>query len=101
MMALADLLSGAASPAFSFVSQELGDLLSRDINTLILQKANSFVDITMFENPKFYDLLQRAQRESSHRPMSLIREFARAGSSVIGLIAMIVVLASFQPFLVV
>ncbi len=101
LMALAEVVSGAASPAFSLISQDLGDHLSRNINEMILRKANSFVDITMYENPKFYDLLQKAQREAGHRPMSLVRESGQVGRHTIMLISMIVLLVSFQPLLVV
>jgi ATP-binding cassette, subfamily B, bacterial len=101
LMGAAELLSGLMQPALAYVSQELTDLLGRDINTLILRKANSFVDITMFETPKFYDLLQSAQREGGYRPTNMIRESGQVGRHAIGLISMMFVLASFNPLLVV
>lgn len=97
LMAIVELLSAASGPMFSFISSELGDHLSRDINMRILKKANSFVDISMFENPKFYDLLQKAEREASHRPMYLLRESGAALTQLIQLCAMFGVLVTFQP----
>jgi len=50
-----------------FVWQQLGDLLTRDINHLILAKANSFKDIRLFESPTSYDTLLKAQSEARYR----------------------------------
>jgi ATP-binding cassette subfamily B protein len=97
LMTVAELISSASGPLFGFISGELGDHLNRDINTRILKKANSFIDISMFENPKFYDLLQKAEREASHRPMYLVRELGDVLTQVIYLCAMFGVLFLFQP----
>ena len=98
LMAVVELISSANGPLFSFITSELGDHLNRDINTRILRKANSFVDISMFENPKFYDLLQKAEREASHRPMYLLRETGDVLTQIIYLCAMFGVLFVFQPW---
>ena len=66
-----------------------------------MRKANSFVDIAMFENPKYYDLLQKAQQDASHRPLGLIRESGELGRHLIKLVAMALILTAFQPLLVV
>jgi hypothetical protein len=46
----------------------LGARLSVDINVKILSKAIS-LDLSHFEDPKFYDQLTRARREASSRPL--------------------------------
>lgn len=97
---LSEIVSMIAGRVFKHVLVELGDHLNRTVNLMILKKANSFVDISMFENPKFYDLLQKSQREANHRPLYLLRETGAAARGLINLIAMMVVLATFQPILV-
>src|SRR5262249_54950917 len=59
LMAIMRLLQGLIDPTQMFLEQQLGDSLSNYITTRILRKANSLVDISAFENPKFHDCLQK------------------------------------------
>lgn len=55
----------------TIVQEVFGEKLTFSINERILQKANS-LDLTYFEDPTFYDQLQRAQREAGYRPLGLL-----------------------------
>lgn len=99
MFALVQLLAGCIEPTVRLVHQTLSDILTCDINTRIMRKANSLVDISVFETPKFYDALQRAQNEAGHRPMMMLLQTASLIRNGIGLCSMAGVLIFFQPLL--
>ncbi len=101
LMGAAELLSGLLHPALGFVTEQLGELVNFEINSRILRKSNSFVDITMFETPKFYDLLQKAKSEAGYRPMSMISQSGQAARYAVGLFSMILVLSTLSPLVVV
>ncbi|MBS2003981.1 MAG: ABC transporter ATP-binding protein [Cyanobacteria bacterium SZAS LIN-5] len=99
VLALIRLVSSSMEPTVRLVQEQLGDHLVRDINLLILRKANSLVDISVFENPTFHDKLTRAQNEASYRPLAILSNVTAISRSFISLTSMICVLASFQPWL--
>ncbi len=98
-LALVRLLANSMEPTVRLVQEQLGDHLVRDINLMILQKANSLADISVFENPAFHDKLTRAQNEASYRPLTILANVTTMSRSCVGLVSMIAVLISFQPFL--
>ncbi len=51
----------------------LGARLGVDINVMILEKALT-LELRHFEDSEFYDQLQRARREASSRPVSVVNE---------------------------
>jgi ATP-binding cassette subfamily B protein/ATP-binding cassette subfamily C protein len=99
LMALIRLLSNSMEPTVRLVQEHLGDYLVRDINLMILEKANSLEDITVFENPTFHDKLTRAQNEASHRPINLLGNITTISRASVGLVSMISVLIAFQSLL--
>lgn len=99
VLALIRLVSSSMEPTVRLVQEQLGDHLVRDINLLILRKANSLVDISVFENPTFHDKLTRAQNEASYRPLAILSNVTAISRSCISMTSMICVLASFQPWL--
>ncbi len=101
VLALIRLVSNSMEPTVRLVQEQLGDHLVRDINLMILRKANSLVDISVFENPTFHDKLTRAQNEATYRPLTILANVTMMSRSCIGLLSMICVLASFQPWLAV
>ncbi|MCC7256854.1 MAG: ABC transporter ATP-binding protein [Gammaproteobacteria bacterium] len=81
-------LFGAAQRGINACQSLLRAQLGYRVNEMILQKALS-LDLTQFEDAEFYDKLQRARREASIRPLSLVmRTFA--------LLQQLVALASFS-----
>jgi ATP-binding cassette, subfamily B, bacterial len=96
---LVNVASSALEPAVRLVHLQLADYLTRDINTRILRKANSLVDVSFFESPRFYDFLQRAENEASYRPLGMLNDLTGLVRSAIGLLSMLVVLVTLQPLL--
>lgn len=99
LFAAVQLVAGCIEPTVRLVHQTLSDILTCDINTRIMKKANSLTDISVFETPKFYDALQRAQNEAGHRPMMMLLQTASLIRNGIGLCSMAGVLVFFQPLL--
>lgn len=98
-LALTRLIANSMEPTVRLVQEQLGDHLVRDINLMILEKANSLVDISVFENPAFHDKLTRAQNEAGYRPLTILANVTTMSRSFVGLVSMICLLASFQPVL--
>ncbi|QOJ31064.1 MAG: ABC transporter ATP-binding protein [Gammaproteobacteria bacterium] len=67
---------GAAQRGINACQSLLRAQLGQRVNEMILAKALT-LDLTQFEDAEFYDKLQRARREASTRPLSLVmRSFA-------------------------
>lgn len=101
LLAIIRLVNNSLEPTQRFAQQQLGEYLMRDMNTLLLEKANSLGDISVFENPSFYDMLQRARNESGYRPLTILTTLTSIMRSSIGLLSMVLVLVAFQPWLAV
>lgn len=91
--------SAAIQTGNSLLSEIYGEKLTFRINGRILRKADE-LDLTYFEDPKFYDSLQRAQREAGYRPLSLLNQFLGITQSLIGSISLIVLLVRLGWFVV-
>ena len=94
------VLNAASQAPSRFVWQQLGDCLTRDVNRLILVKANSLRDIALFENPRFHDQLLKAQHEAGTRPINMLRALTSALRTVLTLCSMLAVLGALGPGLV-
>lgn len=94
------------------VQQLLGDLLQNNIKVKILEKANS-LELSFFENSRFYDSLQSANQEAGYRPLQIVTQVFSLIQSTIAISFMIfalirlhwfippVILITFVPFLLV
>ncbi len=51
-------------------------------------------DLEYYENPRYYDTLQRAQQEAPYRPPQILNRLAQVGQNAVSLIAMIGLLLS-------
>ncbi len=71
--------------------------MSHEINTAIMRKA-LVLDLQFFEDAKFYDKLQNAQREADRRALTILNTTFAALQYVIQLISFAAVLFSFSPF---
>ena len=57
------------------------------------------LDLSFFENPEFYDVLHRANVDAVHRPLSLIQSMGLISQSLVTLIAMLVILVTYNGWL--
>ena len=99
LQATVALANQTFDPATRLVQQELTDHVSRQINLQVLRKANSLADISFFESPRFYDMLQRAQQDAAWRPTNMLQQLSWILRAVISLVSMFGVLLAFQPLL--
>ncbi len=88
VQALSSLLQTLAN----IVQQLLQEQLSYSVQLLVMEKANT-LDLSFFEDAKFYDALQQAQREAASRPIGMISQTFGLGRTVVTLVSMLVVLS--------
>jgi ATP-binding cassette subfamily B protein len=77
----------------------VGARLGLDINVRILRKALT-LDLRHFEDPTFYDMLSRARREASSRPLSVVTEFFQLVQNVLTLLGYVALLFRFSGWAV-
>jgi ATP-binding cassette subfamily B protein len=77
----------------------LGSRLGLDINVLILKKALT-LKLRHFEDPTFYDMLTRARREASSRPLSVVSESFLLVQNVLTLLGYVTLLLRFSGWAV-
>lgn len=69
--------------------------LGQRVNEMILEKALT-LDLSQFEDAEFYDKLQRARREASSRPLSLVMRSFALFQQLISLVSFAVLIAQFS-----
>lgn len=90
---LSDLLSRANSLCDSL----LGDRFTNRVSVRLMQHA-TVLDLATFEDPVFYDKLERARRQTTGR-MGLLAGILRIGQDMVSLVSMSVGLIVFSPWL--
>jgi ATP-binding cassette subfamily B protein len=70
-------------------SQRVTDYMQGIINTKSIA-----TDLEYYENPQYFDTLQRAQQEAPYRPPEILNRLAQVGQSSISLVAMVGLLLS-------
>ncbi len=68
-----------------------------EVNTMILQHA-ARLDVALFEDPKFQDTLELAQRNTSDRFTAFLTTGLSLGTRLVQTVSLIAVLAAVQPF---
>lgn len=86
---LANALLGMAQ---TVVQQSLQELTGNRVQLTIMEQANR-LDLAFFENPKFYDTLQQAQREAAQRPLNMVQQLFGMGRSLLTFLSMIALMA--------
>lgn len=74
-------------------------LLGNKINVMILEKALT-LELAHFEDADYYDKLNRARREASSRPLSLVIKTFDLGRNMIALLTIGTFLLQFSPYAV-
>lgn len=86
------LLQSILEPFYDASLRNTTEKLTVHINLLILNKANSFVDLIYFEDANFYNEIQLIEEEVNQQPFNLILFFGNGGQYLLNLIAMLVLL---------
>ena len=74
------------------IQQALQELTGDHVQLTIMRHANR-LDLAFFEEPKFYDTLQQAQREGSQRPLGMVQQVFTIVRSLITFLSMIALMA--------
>ena len=95
VMGGAALLSALVNSIAGIVEQTQARVVT-DYMQDILHKKSIEVDLTYYEDSKFYDTMHRAQGEAPYRPTSIVNGLIRTVQSSISLLAMVGLLLSFH-----
>ncbi|BAZ54309.1 ABC transporter-related protein (plasmid) [Nostoc sp. NIES-4103] len=83
------LLETVLYPWVSALQGNLNDKLMAHISLLLMRKANSFSDLSRFEDAQFYDELQLLQQQVSYKPLNLLENLVELGRSFVTLIVIV------------
>jgi ATP-binding cassette subfamily B protein len=92
-------LSDVLSRANSLCDSLLGDRFTNRVSVRLMQHA-TVLDLATFEDPVFYDKLERARRQTTGR-MGLMASILKIGQDMVSLITMSSALIVFSPWLMV
>lgn len=70
-------------------SQQIENYMSKIIHAKSIE-----VDLEYYENPQYFDTLQRAQEEATYRPKQILNNLVEAAQNAISLVAMVGLLLS-------
>ena len=95
-MALA-VLTGVLSRAVDYFDNLLADRYTHHVSVEVMRKAAS-LDVTVYEDPVFYDRLERARVQATDR-LAMIQQMGRLIQQTVTAIAFSAVLVRYSPFL--
>ena len=73
----------------------LGRRVGHAIHQMILRHGLS-LDLSYFEQPEFYDKMQRARGDGAHRPLAVVALLSQLAQSIATFITLVIVLARFR-----
>lgn len=91
------VLGEALARASALIESLLGDLFSNHTSILLMEHAAA-LDLYQFENPAFYDQLERARRQTTGR-IGLLAQFFSMGQDILTLLSLGAALFVFSPLL--
>jgi ATP-binding cassette, subfamily B, bacterial len=95
-MALA-VLTGVLSRAVDYLDNLLADRYTHHVSVEVMRKAAA-LDVTVYEDPVFYDRLERARVQATDR-LAMIQQMGRLIQQTVTAIAFSAVLVVYSPFL--
>lgn len=91
------VLAAILTRGIGFCDSLLGDLYMQHISIRVIEHA-SRLDITAFENPDYYDRLERAKAQATDR-IAMIQMMGTLTQQVLTTLALSVYIAKYSPFL--
>ena len=91
------ILTGILSRAVDYFDNLLADRYTHHVSVEVMRKAAS-LDVTVYEDPVFYDRLERARVQATDR-LAMIQQMGRLIQQTITAIAFSAVLVVYSPFL--
>ncbi len=95
-MALA-VITGILSRSVDYFDNLLADRYTHHVSVEVMRKAAA-LDVTVYEDPVFYDRLERARVQATDR-LAMIQQMGRLIQQTVGAIAFSAVLLKYSPFL--
>lgn len=92
-------LAAILSRAVGFCDSLLGDLYMQHISIRVIEHASQ-LDITAFENPDYYDRLERAKAQATDR-IAMIQMIGTLTQQILTTLTLSVYIASYSPLLLV
>ncbi len=83
------LLQTLLYPWIFALQGNLNDKLTAHISLLLMRKADSFPDLSRFEDSQFYDELQLLQEQVNYKPLNLVENLVELGRSLVTLIVIV------------
>ncbi|QLE55976.1 ABC transporter ATP-binding protein [Nostoc sp. TCL26-01] len=83
------LLETLLYPWIFALQGNLNDKLTAHISLLLMRKADTFSDLSRFEDAQFYDELQLLQQQVSYKPLNLLGNLVELARSLVTLIVMV------------
>ena len=90
-------LAAILSRAIGFCDSLLGDLYMQHISIRVIEHASQ-LDITAFENPDYYDRLERAKAQATDR-IAMIQMMGTLTQQILTTLALAAYIAKYSPFL--
>ncbi len=90
------VLSDLLSRAINLCDSLLGDKFTNHVSLRLMEHANQ-LDLVSFEDPVFYDKLERARRQTTAR-LGMLAVLAGMGQQVITLLSLSAAVVSFSPW---
>ncbi|MBE9205611.1 ABC transporter ATP-binding protein [Nostoc sp. LEGE 06077] len=97
------LLETLLYPWIFALQGNLNDKLTAHISLLLMEKADSFADLSRFEDSLFYDELQLLQQQVSYKPLNLLEnlvELSRSFVTLIVIVGLLIPLAFWIPLVI-
>ncbi len=94
------LVSTLLNSLSSLSNNVLRSLLTRHVNTLIIDKAIN-LDLQYFEDPVFYDGMQNARRRADSSALAIVSSISQVAQQFITLVSLVALLVGFSPWLAV
>ncbi len=87
-------LAGALAASLAQLVTEVQAQAVTDSMASIIHAKSVQVDLTYYENPQYYDTLQRAQQEAPYRPTQIVNGLVQVAQSSLTLVALLGLLLS-------
>ncbi len=101
VLAISWFFQQVSQPITDYCRRHMSDRLKGKIDLMIMDKANSAVDIAVLENPKFYDKLEHLRNDGNYRPIELLLTTARLIQVGITFLSLSIMLASLNFILLI
>ena len=92
------IASGLLTRLINLVDALLGDLFANETSVRLIEKSSK-LDLPQFENPQFYDKLERARRQTTSRVVLMTQVLTQL-QDTISVVALSIGLIAFEPWLI-